>query len=114
MIQIVTKPTRIDPKTGLEAMLHPIIMTMSHYYQEPLCLDPLDCDSDKIGKKIRPQNTHSKTNNKSARKTRTIKNRPITPFGIKKMQSWLMEETWENVFKQKTHMIKQHSSKIHY
>ena len=37
-------------------------------------------------------------NNKSARKTRTIKNRPITPFGIKKMQSWLMEETWENVF----------------
>ena len=51
MIQIVTKPTRIDPITGLESMLDPIIMTMAQYYQEPLCLDPLDCDPDKIGKK---------------------------------------------------------------
>ena len=77
MIQIVTKPTRIDPKIGLEAMLDPIIMTMSHYYQEPLCLEPLDCDSDKIGKKsdhriplVKPINI---INNKSARKKRIIK-----------------------------------------
>ena len=26
-------------------------MTMSQYYQEPLCLEPLDCDPDKDGKK---------------------------------------------------------------
>ena len=29
MVQIVKEPTRIDPITGIEAMLDPIIMTMS-------------------------------------------------------------------------------------
>ena len=46
-VQVVTKPTRRDPKTGKESILDPIMMTFSHYYQEPLCLDPLDPDPDK-------------------------------------------------------------------
>ena len=79
----------------------PIIMTMAQYYQEPLCLDPLDCDPDKIGKKSDHRIPITKPiniiNNKSARITRTIKNRPITLSGIKKMQDWLMEETWDNI-----------------
>ena len=74
LIQIVHKPTRIDPKTGSEALLDPVIMTLSQYYQEPECLDPLDSDPDKNGVKsdhrivvVRPVNV---INNKPARQTR--------------------------------------------
>ena len=50
-VQIVTKPTRIDPKTNIGSVLDPVIMTLSQYYQEPLSLDPLDPDPDKDGTK---------------------------------------------------------------
>ena len=43
--QIVKHWTRMNPP----AILDPIIMTLSRYYQEPLCLDPLDSDPDKNG-----------------------------------------------------------------
>ena len=39
-VQVVTKPTRIDPITGKEVIIDPIIMTLSPYYQEPQCLPP--------------------------------------------------------------------------
>ena len=74
LVQVVTQPTRIDPKTAYEAILDPVNMTLSQYYQEPLCLDPLDPDPDKNGKKsdhwivlLKPINV---INNKSARVTR--------------------------------------------
>ena len=106
LVQVVTKPTRIDPKTGAEALLDPVIMTLSQYYQEPLCLDPLDPDPDKDGKKsdhrivlMKPINV---INNKTARITRRIKVRPIPESGIIKMRDWLMNENWESVFKAET------------
>ena len=40
--------------------------------------------------------------NKSARYSREIRVRPITQSGIDKMRSWLMEETFENVYKAET------------
>ena len=52
MVQVVKMPTRIDPITGKESLLDPIITTLSSYYREPACLDPLDTDN----KKVRPQN----------------------------------------------------------
>ena len=100
-MQIVTKPTRIS-KSGLEAILDPIDMTMSQYYQEPLCLEPLDCDPDKDGHKSDHKIVLTKPinilNNKSARITKTIKTRPITHSGIKQMQNWLITHSWEHVF----------------
>ena len=35
LLQVVTKPTRIDPKTGREVILDPIITTLGIFYQEP-------------------------------------------------------------------------------
>ena len=100
-VQVVRKPTRIDSKTGKEAILDPVMMTFSQYYQEPLCLDPLDPDPDKDGKKsdhrivlMKPINV---INNMSARFTRTVKVRPIPESGIIKMRAWLMDETWDDV-----------------
>ena len=103
LVQVVTKPTRIDPVSGVEAILDPVIMTLSQYYQEPLCLDPLDPDPDKNGKKsdhrivvMKPINI---IDNKSARITKQIKVRPIPESGIIKMRNWLIDESWADVFK---------------
>ena len=41
--QIVQDPTRLNPP----AILDPIIMTLSKYYQKPVCLPPLGADSGK-------------------------------------------------------------------
>ena len=46
-VQVVQKWTRMNPP----AILDPVIMTLANYYQEPLCLDPLDPDPDKNGAK---------------------------------------------------------------
>ena len=45
--QIVQDFTRMDPPK----LLDPILMTLSNYYQVLQCLDPLDSDPDKNGKK---------------------------------------------------------------
>ena len=102
LVQVVRQPTRIDPVTGSESILDPIIMTLSQFYQEPLVLDPLDPDPDKNGKKsdhrivlMKPINV---INNKSARYTKIIKVRQITQSGIEKMRSWMMDETWDQVY----------------
>ena len=102
LVQVVNKPTRIDAKTGAEAILDPIITTLAHFYQEPLCLDPLDCDPDKNGTKsdhrivvFKPINVIS---NETARITREIKVRPIPKSGIDQMRQWLMDQTWNNVY----------------
>ena len=84
------------------AILDPIIMTLSSYYQEPLCLEPLDADEDKNGKKAdhkivvsKPINT---LNNKSCRQTRKIKVRPIPHSGVEKMKTWFIDKTWDEVY----------------
>ena len=76
--QIVQDWTRMDPP----ALLDPIITTLSSYYQVPKCLEPLDPDPDKNGKKsdhkivlVKPINT---IDNKSCRKSRIVKVRPYT------------------------------------
>ena len=97
--QIVRNWTRMDPP----AMLDPVIMTLSSFYQEPLCLAPLDADPDKNGVKsdhrivlVRPINT---IDNKCARQTRQIKVRPFPQSGIEKFKSWLIDQTWVEIYK---------------
>ena len=97
-VQIVKEWTRLNPP----AVLDPIIMTLSSFYQEPKCLEPLDCDTDKIGKKsdhrivlCRPINT---INNKSARQIRKVKVRPLPQSGIDQLTEWFIDQTWDQVY----------------
>ena len=94
-VQIVQKWTRMDPP----AILDPIIMTLSNLYQEPVCLEPLDADHDKIGVKsdhrivvAKPINT---IDNKCARQTKTIKFRPFPESGMVRMKEWFIDQNWE-------------------
>ena len=96
--QIVTSYTRMNPP----AILDPVITTMSKFYQEPVCLEPLDVDEDKNGSKsdhrivvVRPINS---INNKCARQTKQVKVRPFPESGLRKMKTWFMEKTWEEVY----------------
>ena len=98
LVQIVSDWTRMDPP----AILDPIIMTLSHLYQEPMCLEPIDADPDTNGKKSDHRIVISKPisviNNKCARQTKTVKVRPFPQSGIQKMREWFIDQTWENVY----------------
>ena len=102
MIQVVQKPTRIDPVTGSEKILDPVIMTMSSYYMEPEVLPPLDADPDKDGKPadhmIVLQKPISTIENKSARIIREVHVRPIPQSGIDQFRNWLIDQDWNQVF----------------
>ena len=73
LVQIVQNWTRMDPP----AMLDPIIMTLSHLYQKPVCLDPLDNDQGSNGKRADHKIVVSKpinlVENKYSRQTRKIR-----------------------------------------
>ena len=97
-VQIVKDWTRMDPP----AILDPVIMTLANFYQEALCLEPLDADPDKKGVKsdhriviVRPINT---INNKCGRQTRKVKVRPFPESGIIKMKDWFIDQSWEEVY----------------
>ena len=96
--QIVKTWTRMDPPS----ILDPIIMILSKFYQEPVCLEPLDADPDKNGVKsdhrivlCRAINT---INNKAIRQTREVRVRPMPQSGIERMREWFIDQTWEQVF----------------
>ena len=92
-VQIVIKPTRNGK------ILDPILTTLCQYYQEPVCLQPLDNDKDKRGSKsdhkiviARPINV---INNKNQRVSRKVKVRPLIQSGIDQMQQWLKDQSWD-------------------
>ena len=97
--QIVKKWTRMDPP----ALLDPIITTLSNFYQEPMCLDPLDSDPEKNGVKsdhrIVLARAISTINNKAGRQTRQVKVRPLPQSGIERMREWLTDKTWNEIYK---------------
>ena len=96
--QIVRDWTRMNPP----ALLDPILMTLSNFYQVPECLDPLDSDPDKNGKKSDHRIVLSKPinmiNNKSGRETRKVQVRPFTHSGFEKMKKWFIDQSWEVIF----------------
>ena len=95
--QIVTKPTRLHPP----AILDPVILTLASFYQEPLCLEPLDHDPDKNGApsdhKIVLVKPIDVINNKSARSIRKVKVRPIPQSGVDAFREWLMDQNWNQI-----------------
>ena len=96
--QIVRDPTRLNPP----AILDPVITTLPNCYQVPECLSPLDPDENSHGKRsdhrivlVKPI---SEFENVSARVYRQVKVRPITETGIKKMKSFMIDQTWSEVY----------------
>ena len=77
-------------------------MTLSHLYQKPLCLEPLDADPETTGKKSDHRIVISKPisviNNKCARLTRIVKVRPFPQSGMLKMKDWFIDQNWEEVY----------------
>ena len=96
--QIVQDWTRLDPP----ALLDPIITTLHCYYQIPECLDPLDPDPDKTGKrsdhKIVVAKPINVINNRSGRLFKTVKVRPFPQSGVEKMRKWFIDQTWEEIY----------------
>ena len=90
--------TRLDPP----ALLDPIITTLHCYYQVPECLDPLDPDPDKTGKrsdhKIVVAKPINVINNRSGRQFKTVKVRPFPQSGVEKMRKWFIDQTWEEIY----------------
>ena len=84
------------------SILDPIIMTLSKYYQEPVCLEPLDSDPDKNGVKSDHRIVISKpistNNNKPIRNTRKVKVRPFPQSGMTLFTEWLIDQTWDQVY----------------
>ena len=77
------------------AILDPIVTTLSWYYQVPECLDPLDADPER-GKKSAHKIVIAKPidiiNNKSVRKAKIIKFRPLSKSGMIKMKEWFIDQ----------------------
>ena len=96
--QIVKNWTRMNPP----ALLDPILMTLSSLYQVPECLEPLDSDPDKSGKKSDHRIVIAKPinviNNKCGREYRRVRYRPFPESGIRKMKDWFIDQTWEKVY----------------
>ena len=97
-VQMVKKWTRMDPP----ALLDPIITSLSCYYQEPMCLEPLDADPDKNGVKSDHRIVVARPitiiNIKCVRDTRKVKVRPFPESGMQKMKEWFISETWAEVY----------------
>ena len=98
----MNKPTRVDPVTGVESILDPVITTLTSYYQVPKDLSPLDSDPETNGKAsdhriviVRPITA---INNHSARSYKVITSRPISQLGMNKMRSWLATQDWSPVY----------------
>ena len=100
--QVVQQPTRLNPPR----ILDPIITTLAHYYQLPVCLPPLDADPDSNGK----PSDHlmvvmcplSVVNNKPARTKNKIVYRPYNDIRLQQMQQWIENENWEEILKEST------------
>ena len=90
--QLVSGVTRLSPP----AMLDPIISTLGRYYQQPVCLPPLDPDPDSNGSPsdhlivvMKPLNT---INNKPARTYKEVTVCPLPNSGLSKFKSWEQDQ----------------------
>ena len=98
--QIVQNPTRLNPP----AILDPIIMTLSQYYQIPVCLPPLGSDSGKS------ESDHltvvseplSVLQNKPARTKRQVRVRRMPESGQSKFNNWISQHNWSELISTKS------------
>ena len=104
--QCVQNPTRLNPPR----ILDPIITTLSGFYQEPMCLPPLDADPDSNGK----PSDHlmvfmlplSVVNNKPGRSKRKITYRPFNSQRLQGMKEWIDCEDWSEILKENSANLK--------
>ena len=82
-------------------MLDPVMSTLGRFYQQPVCLPPLNPDPDSCGRPsdhfivlMKPINA---LNNKSSRTHREIKVRPLPASGLKKFEHWIQNEDWADI-----------------
>ena len=102
MRQVVTTPTRLNPKE----ILDPIITTLGAWYQNPVCLAPVEADpgtggkaSDHLIPTMRPINM---IDNLPARIYRKVTVRPLPESGLATLESSLSEQLWSRVLDAKT------------
>ena len=88
------------------AILDPVITSLSHLYQVPLCLNPLDADPNSGGvqsdHKIVLVKPISEVENKSTRFVRKITVRPFPQSGFIQMENWFMAQTWREIFEKES------------
>ena len=79
--------------------MDPIITTLSNYYQEPVCLPPLDPDPDTHGKPadhmmvvMKPLSVLS---NKPARAVKRIIYRPVSDEGLARINNYFSRVDWK-------------------
>ena len=89
--QIVREWTRLDPP----AILDPVMMTISNFYQEPQCLDPLDHDQDKTGCAsdhrivlVKPVST---LHPEPSRRKKIVNVRSYSQSALEKFKNWLID-----------------------
>ena len=104
--QLVSGVTRLSPP----AMLDPIISTLGRYYQQPVCLPPLDPDPDSNGSPsdhlivvMKPLNT---INNKPARTYKEVTVRPLPNSGLIKFKSWVQDQNWSEILNEQSVDVK--------
>ena len=95
--QIVQDPTRLNPP----AILDPIVMTLSKYYQKPVCLPPLEADdggseSDHLTVLAEPLLS---INNKPARVKRQVHVRRTPQSGLNQFQEWISHYDWADLYR---------------
>ena len=98
LVQFVKVPTRLNP----DAILDPIITTMTRFYCDPVTKPPLSNDQDKTGKPsdhlvvlMLPKYTMLDC---PPRKYRIVKFRALPPSGIQAMGRWVQTQNWSEIF----------------
>ena len=97
LVQTVKVPTRLNP----DAILDPIITTMSKYYMEPETKPPINPDdesgrpSDHLIVLMRPISASLPV---PPRVYKTVQTQPITESGLQLFRTWIEEQRWLDVY----------------
>ena len=98
LVQAVKVPTRLNP----EAILDPIITTLTKYYMDPVTKPPINADVDSNGKPsdhlICLMLPLSSSVPVPPRVYRVVETRPITESGMQLFSSWLEEQRWHDMY----------------
>ena len=98
LVQAVKVPTRLNP----EAILDPIITTLSKYYMDPVTKPPINPDVSSNGKPsdhlICLMLPLSSSVPVPPRVYRVVETRPITESGMQLFSSWLEDQRWHDMY----------------
>ena len=99
---VVKKPTRLNP----DNILDNIITDLSSWYQEPICLPPVDSDIGSRGK----SSDHltvvmelvTNFDNRASRTEKKVEFRPIKQSGVDLFEKWINDQSWSEIFEAET------------